>query len=50
MAVETEKLKKFKNALLILGLLVFVVIYLMVTVIVPKLQSIGTISTEYGTQ
>ena len=50
MAVETEKLKKFKNALLILGLPDFVVIYLMVTVIVPKLQSIGTISTEYGTQ
>ena len=50
MAVDTEKLKKFKNALLILGLLVFVVIYLMVTIIIPKLQSISTISSEYNTQ
>lgn len=50
MAVETEKLKKFKNAILILGLMVFVVIYLLVTNIIPKLQSIATISSEYKTQ
>lgn len=50
MAVDTEKLKKFKNALMILGLLVFVVIYLMINSIVPKIQSISTISSEYKTQ
>lgn len=50
MAVDTEKLKKFKNALMILGLLVFVVIYLLINSIVPKIQSISTISSEYKTQ
>ena len=50
MAVDTEKLKKFKNAFLILVLLVFFVIYLMVTSIIPKLHIICTISSEYNTQ
>lgn len=50
MAVDTEKLKKFKNALLILGFLVFIVLYLLINNIIPKVQSINTISSEYKTQ
>lgn len=48
--MDKEKLKLFKNALAILGLLIFVVVYLLVMKIIPSIQSISQTSSEYKTQ
>ena len=48
--MDKDKLKLFKNALLLLGLLAFVIIYLLVMRIVPSLQAIGQTASEFKTQ
>ncbi len=48
--MNKEKLKLFKNAIMLLGLLVFMVIYLLFTKIVPLVQGISQTSAEYKTQ
>ncbi|HIS35061.1 TPA: hypothetical protein IAC10_00315 [Candidatus Scatousia excrementigallinarum] len=48
--MDKEKLKLFKNALAIIGLLIFVVIYLLVMRIAPSIQTISQTASEYKTQ
>lgn len=48
--MDKDKLKLFQNALALLGLLIFVVIYLLVTKVIPSLQSISQTASEYKTQ
>ena len=48
--MDKEKLKLFKNALAIIGLLIFVVIYLLIMRIAPSIQTISQTSSEYKTQ
>ena len=48
--MDKETLKLFKNALAILGLLIFVFVYLLFTKLIPTVQAIGQTAAEYKTQ
>lgn len=48
--MDKDKLKLFKNAILLIGLLIFVVVYLLVMRIIPTVQSINQTMAEYKTQ
>lgn len=48
--MDKDKIKLFKNAILLIGLLIFVVVYLLVMRIIPTVQSINQTMAEYKTQ
>jgi len=48
--MDKDKLKLFQNALALLGLLVFVVLYLLFMKIIPSVKAISQTSAEYKTQ
>lgn len=48
--MDKDKIKLFKNALLLLGLLVFVVLYVTFMKMVPSLQAISQTASEYKVQ
>lgn len=48
--MDKDKIKLFKNALALIGLLIFVVVYLTIMRIVPSLQAISQTSAEYKNQ
>lgn len=48
--MDKETLQKFKNALMLIGLLIFSVLYMLVMKVVPSLQTISTTNSEYKNQ
>ena len=48
--MDKDKIKLFKNAIALIGLLIFVVVYLLIMRIVPSLQTISQTAAEYKNQ
>ncbi len=48
--MDKDKIKLFKNAIALIGLLIFVVVYLLIMRIVPSLQTISQTTAEYKNQ
>lgn len=48
--MDKDKIKLFKNAIALIGLLIFVVVYLLIMKIVPSLQTISQTAAEYKNQ